>query len=72
VKRKAKKKAVPNEEFWTTIDGTRIAVGDMTPGHVRNVLRMILRQRRRRNFRDQVIAAMTQPSGYEEWLEKAD
>lgn len=34
------------DEIWTTRDGTRIAVGDMTEGHVRNALRMILRNQR--------------------------
>jgi hypothetical protein len=38
----------PKEEFWTTCDGTRIAVGDMDEGHVRNALRMVLRNRRLR------------------------
>lgn len=35
------------EEYWTKRDGTKIAVGDMDVEHLRNTLRMILRQRRR-------------------------
>lgn len=35
------------EEFWTTKDGRRLAVGEMEEDHVRSVLRMILRNRRR-------------------------
>jgi hypothetical protein len=36
-----------NDEYWTTRDGRRIAVGEMNVEHLRNVLRMILRYRRR-------------------------
>lgn len=35
------------DEIWTTRDGRKIAVGDMDEQHVRNTLRMILRNRRR-------------------------
>lgn len=34
------------DEIWTMRDGTKIAVGDMDEDHVRNTLRMIMRQRR--------------------------
>ena len=34
------------EEFWTQRDGTRIAVGNMDVEHLRNTLRMILRNQR--------------------------
>jgi hypothetical protein len=36
-----------DDEYWTTQDGRRIAVGEMDVEHLRNVLRMILRNRRR-------------------------
>lgn len=39
--------AEPKEEFWTTRDGHRLAVGEMDLDHLRNVLRMVLRNRRR-------------------------
>lgn len=34
------------DEIWTTRDGRKIPVGEMTEDHVRNVLRMILHKRR--------------------------
>ena len=34
------------EEYWTTKDGQKIAVGDMTLEHLRNVLRMLIREDR--------------------------
>ena len=34
------------EEYWTTKDGKKIAVGDMDEQHVRNALRMVLRKKR--------------------------
>ena len=34
------------EEYWTTKDGEKIAVGDMDEQHVRNALRMVLRKKR--------------------------
>lgn len=37
----------PKEEFWTCKDGRRLAVGEMDVDHLRNVLRMVLRNRRR-------------------------
>jgi hypothetical protein len=36
-----------DDEIWTTQDGRRIAVGEMNVEHLRNVLRMILRKRRK-------------------------
>jgi hypothetical protein len=35
------------DELWTQRDGTKIAVGDMSESHVRNALRMVLRNQRR-------------------------
>ena len=32
------------EQYWTTKDGTKIAVGDMSVDHLRNVLRMLIRE----------------------------
>jgi hypothetical protein len=32
------------DEIWTTQDGRRIKVGDMTEEHVRNALRLVLRR----------------------------
>ncbi len=34
------------EQYWTTKDGRKIAVGDMTLEHLRNVLRMLIREDR--------------------------
>lgn len=34
----------PEEELWVTGDGTAIKVGDMTDEHVRNALRMLIKQ----------------------------
>jgi hypothetical protein len=39
---------VMKEEFWTKRDGTKIAVGDMEVEHLRNTLRMIIRNNRHR------------------------
>lgn len=36
-----------NEEYWVTIDGQEIAVADMDANHVRNTLRMLIKQIRR-------------------------
>jgi hypothetical protein len=36
------------DETWTTADGRVLAVGQMDEAHARNVLRMLLRKRRRR------------------------
>lgn len=35
------------DEIWTTRDGRKIAVADMSEEHVRNTLRMLLRNMRR-------------------------
>jgi hypothetical protein len=45
-----------DDEYWTTRDGRRIAVGEMTEEHVRNTLRMILRKRRRISERTSTLA----------------
>jgi hypothetical protein len=37
---------VMKEQYWTTKDGRKIAVGDMTLEHLRNVLRMLIREDR--------------------------
>lgn len=34
------------EQYWITKDGRKIAVGDMTLEHLRNVLRMLIREDR--------------------------
>lgn len=31
------------EQYWTMKDGTKIAVGDMSVDHLRNVLRLLIR-----------------------------
>lgn len=37
-----------DDEVWVCRDGRRIPVSEMTPGHAKNALRMILRTMRRR------------------------
>jgi hypothetical protein len=37
-----------NDEIWKCEDGRRIPVGELTEDHAKNILRMILRQRRER------------------------
>lgn len=37
-----------DDEIWVCRDGRRIPVSEMTPGHAKNALRMILRTMRRR------------------------
>jgi ABC-type sugar transport system ATPase subunit len=44
-------KITPPDEIWIMRDGTRIAVGDMEESHVRNALRLMLRNERRRQER---------------------
>jgi hypothetical protein len=34
------------EQYWTMKDGTKIAVGDMSVDHLRNTLRMLIREDR--------------------------
>ena len=34
------------DEVWTTKDGRKIAVGDMSEEHAKNILRLLIRQRR--------------------------
>lgn len=36
-----------NDEIWKCEDGRRIPVGELTEDHAKNILRMILRNRRR-------------------------
>jgi hypothetical protein len=55
-----------SDEVWTTRDGTRIAVGDMSEGHVRNALRMLLRKRRVR------LAQMYPPFAIEDNVSESD
>ncbi len=38
-------------EVWTTGDGRRIHLDDMTEAHAKNIIRMALRQRFRGRFR---------------------
>ena len=45
------------DEIWVTKDGTPMLVGAMEEEHVRNVLRMILRERRHRAERAAALAA---------------
>lgn len=40
--------APPGDEIWTTRDGRRLLVGEMDEQHVRDALRMVLRNARRR------------------------
>ena len=58
------------EEYWTTKDGKRIAVGDMDEQHVRNALRMVLRNRREERY----DLAASDPLDWEEpdWYEWDD
>ena len=45
------------EEYWKMKNGEKIAVGDMSESHVKNVLRMIIRTRNAINdkrFEDQM------------------
>ena len=45
-----KTETVVREEFWTTRDGRRLAVGEMDIDHLRNTLRMILARARARRL----------------------
>jgi hypothetical protein len=38
-----------NDEIWVTEDGTKIAVGNLSEEHAKNILRMILRTTRERD-----------------------
>lgn len=40
-------KEMPKEEYWIQRDGSRIAVGDMDIDHLRNTLRLIIRNTRK-------------------------
>ena len=35
-----------NEQYWQAKDGRKLAVGDMTEAHLRNVLRQLIREKR--------------------------
>jgi hypothetical protein len=37
------------EEYWCTKDGGKIAVGDMTESHLKNLLRKLIREKRIRS-----------------------
>lgn len=45
--RTVEKGAPVNDEVWITADNRRLKVGELTEDHLREVLRMILRNRRR-------------------------
>jgi hypothetical protein len=52
-----RRRAAP-EEYWIQRDGTKIAVGDMDIGHLRNTLRMIIRKARKHRERQQTVDEM--------------
>jgi thioesterase domain-containing protein len=58
VKRTALASDARPDEIWTTLEGRKIAVGDMEESHVRNALRLILRQRRRKQAQLQAARAL--------------
>jgi CRISPR/Cas system CSM-associated protein Csm2 small subunit len=51
-----------DEEYWTTLDGRRMAVGDMDDQHVRNALRMVIRRDRKRKARLDALALVLRPA----------
>lgn len=53
------------EQYWITKDGRKIAVGDMTLEHLRNVLRMLIREDRITFDLDDKYDYL--PSGTGEW-----
>jgi hypothetical protein len=53
------------EQYWTTKDGRKIAVGDMTLEHLRNVLRMLIRDDRITFNLDDEYDCL--PTGNDEW-----
>jgi len=56
------------EEYWTTKDGQKIAVGDMTDEHVRNTLRMIIRKAREMKEHQELIDNIGFDGfGFDEW-----
>lgn len=56
-----------DEQYWTTLDGTKIAVGDMSESHLRNTLRMIIRKSQEKKFIVSIIDEDTKPCGMEDW-----
>lgn len=50
-----------DREFWTTQDGERIDVDEMTISHLRAVLKMMLRTRRNSEYRDLLMASTAPP-----------
>lgn len=46
-----------DDEIWTTKDGTKLPVGQMTEEHVRNALRHVIKRARERKLAAQVADA---------------
>ena len=61
----------PQDEIWTTEDGTQIAIGDLTENHAKNILRMIIKQKREKDefFRKEILPKI---SGMLEELQGTD
>jgi hypothetical protein len=53
------------DEIWITKDDHKIKVADMTEKHVKNVLRMILRQRREKQLEEE--NNIDECGGFEFW-----
>lgn len=58
-----------SSETWTKLDGTKILVDDMSEGHLRNTLKMIIRNRERRSGMSFYDAVDDLNNG---WLEEND
>ena len=54
-----------HDEVWNCRDGRKIPVGEMDIDHVRNVLRMLIRSKRRADRRKALAAAIIEKA-YEE------
>lgn len=52
----------PDDEIWTTRDGRKIAVGDMTEEHARNTLRLVIRRIRERHDLMTTLAKALKPA----------
>ena len=52
------------DEVWVTRDGRRIPVGELTEDHAKDILRMILKNKRRRIKLQRALYAL--PDMYEE------